>query len=72
MKTLKILQDWPLRHNGKELNRGDIAEFDDKSADWLLARAAPKCKSRNKRTNHRPNRRKSKNRRKGQSDRATG
>ena len=38
MKTLKILQDWPLRHNGKELNRGDIAEFDDKSADWLLAR----------------------------------
>ncbi len=38
MKTLKILQDWPLRHNGRELNRGDIAEFDDKSVDWLLAR----------------------------------
>ncbi|MCX4349273.1 MAG: hypothetical protein OSJ76_05760 [Alphaproteobacteria bacterium] len=37
MKTLKILQDWPLRHDGKELNRGDIAELDDKSADWLLA-----------------------------------
>lgn len=37
MKTLRILQDWPLLHNGKELNRDDIAEFDDKSADWLLS-----------------------------------
>lgn len=37
MKTLKILQDWPLLHNGRELHHGDIAEFDDKSADWLLA-----------------------------------
>ncbi len=36
MKKLKILQEWPLLHNGKELNRGDVAEFDDKYADWLL------------------------------------
>lgn len=36
MKRLKILQNWPIRHNGKELNRGDIAEFDDKTADWLI------------------------------------
>ncbi len=39
MKKLKILQDWPLLHNGKALKRGDVAEFDDKYADWL---AAPK------------------------------
>lgn len=37
MKKLKIIQDWPLLHNGKALNRGDVAEFDDKYADWLLA-----------------------------------
>lgn len=37
MKKLKILQDWPLLHNGKALKRGDVAEFDDKYADWLLA-----------------------------------
>lgn len=37
MKRLKILQDWPVRHNGKDLNRGDIAEFGDKDADWLLS-----------------------------------
>lgn len=37
MKRLKILQDWPIRHNGKELNCGDTAEFDDKTADWLLS-----------------------------------
>ena len=37
MKKLKILQNWPLLHNGKALNRGDVAEFDDKYADWLLA-----------------------------------
>lgn len=37
MKRLKILQDWPIRNNGKELNRGDIAEFDDKTAAWLLS-----------------------------------
>ena len=74
MKTLKILQDWPLRHNGKELNRGDIAEFDDKSADWLLARRRAEVVKSPETSGQTtaPNRRKSKNRRKGQSDRATG
>ena len=33
MKKLKIIQDWPLLHNGKAFNRGDVAEFDDKYAD---------------------------------------
>lgn len=36
MKKLKLLQAWPLLHNGKEFNCGDVAEFEDTAATWLL------------------------------------